>query len=441
VRNDILFSSRRDGILHVDANGGVATVTIPNQSADEHLEWPQFLPDGRHFLYVVSSTRQDESGIHVGALNSNERLQVLTTHSYAVYAPSGHLVFIRGNMLVAQPFDAVNFRVTGDAVPLADQVAFNAGTARGSFSLSTDGVLAYRRAGDDQLTWFDRTGRALSSIGPAGVFRDFSISPDNARVAAARVDPEKGTSDIWIFDDAEAIGRRLTFEPSWERLPLWSPDGSHIAFSSDRQGFWEIDEKSASGEGLQRPIVISKTSTFSEHWSPDGRLLFREYRRNDRTEGDFWTIVPGANATAVRLPDSESDVQSGRISPDGRLLAYEAWEDGRWSVYVRSLQAIDTLWQVSPAGSIEPRWRADGRELFFLAPDLSLMAIDVQPGSPFRPAAAHRLFSTPAATPSGLSGQAYEVSSDGQRFLIKVPASSPQITVVVNWSSHLQGKR
>ena len=169
--------------------------------------------------------------------------------------------------------------------------------------------------------------------------------------------------------------------------------------------------------------------------------MFREYRHKDRTEGDFWTIVPGTDATALRLPDTESDVQSGRISPDGRLLAYEAWEDGRWSAYVRSLQAIDTLWQVSPAGSIEPRWRADGRELFILAPDLSLMAIDVQPGSPFRPAAAHRLFSTQAATPSGLSGAAYDVSSDGQRFLIKVPASSPQITVVVNWSSQLEGKR
>jgi len=440
-RNEILFSSLSQGILHVDANGGVATVAVPNRSDDEHLQWPQFLPDGQHFLYVVSSTRQDQSGIYVGTLNSNERSQVVNTHSYAMYSSSGHLLFIRGGTLVAQPFDLTNFRVTGEAVPLADGVTFNAGTARATFSISNDGVLAYRTAAADQLTWFDRSGNPLRSIGPAGVYRHFAIAPNGTRVAAARIDLQKGTSDVWIFDDAEGANRRLTFEPSWERAPVWSPDGSRIAFSSDRTGHWGVYEKATSGERPEQPIVAAETSTFPEEWLSDGRLLLREYRYDRQTKGDFWTIVPGTNAAPIKLPASESDVQSGRISPDGRLLAYESWDDGRWSIFVRPLQATDTRWQISPAGSVEPRWRADGRELFFLAPDMALMAIDVEAGSTFKTGAARRLFQTRAAVPSGLTGPAYDASSDGQRFLIKVPASSSQITVVINWTSTSQRQR
>jgi Tol biopolymer transport system component len=259
-------------------------------------------------------------------------------------------------------------------------------------------------------------------------------------VAAARIDPHTGTSDIWIIDAARGNERRLTFDTSWETYPLWSRDSSSIVFASDRRGRWEMYKKASSGDGPDQRLLPSGLSVFPSDWRSDGRLLFRQWDPNQKTKGDFSLLAPGDDAKPVRLPDLESDEQSGRISPDGRWLAYEGWESA-WSVYVRPLQSTESRWQVSPIGGAEPRWRADGRELFFLSPDLSVMAMDIEPVDTFRVVPARRLFQTQAVAPSGLVGQAYDVTSDGQRFLVKVPASFSPITVVVNWTSLFQNRR
>jgi eukaryotic-like serine/threonine-protein kinase len=433
-RDDILFSSLRQGILRVSANGGIATPAIPQDPEDDHVSWPQFLPDGRHFLYVVSSMRPDRSGIYASALDSTDRTRVAAPRSYAMYAPPGQLLYLQGDTLVAQPFDSVRLQVTGSPVPVADHIAFNAGSGRAAFSVADNGLLAYRTVGDTELTWFDRSGKSLGRLGRVGGYLHFSVSPDSTRVAAARLDPNTGTSDIWIVNADGSNERRLTFDPSWETSPVWSRDMAHIVFASNRKGRWEIYKKPSSGDGEEQPLRLSETSVFPEDWSASGNVLFRRWDPNEKTKGDFWLVAPGGDASRGRLPDLEFDEKSGRVSPDGRWLAYEGWESA-WSVYVRPLQSPGSRQQVSPAGSTEPRWRGDGNELFFLSPDLSVMATDVQPGQTFRAGPARRLFQTQAVAPSGLAGQAYDVTSDGQRFLVKVPASVSPITVVVNWTS------
>jgi DNA-binding winged helix-turn-helix (wHTH) protein/Tol biopolymer transport system component len=432
--DDILFSSIRYGILRVPASGGTPTPLISKTGEQDSVLWPQFLPDGRHFLYVVGrGTRSDQAGIYMGALDSSDRTRVVAARSYAMYSPSGFLLFIQDGSLVAQPFDAVNNRVTGDPMPIADQAAFNLGSGRGTFSLSRNGVLAYRTVGDTALFWFDRAGKSLGSVGSVGPYLQFSVSPDNMRVAAARLDPQTGRSDIWIIDGTTGAERRLTFDGSRATRPVWSRDGSSIAFASARRGRQETYKKALSGNGPEERLVSSDTSVVLDDWSRDGRVLFHQW--NLKPKGNF-SLLAGGDATPVRLPYLALDESSGRISPDGRWLAYVGWEIGR-GVYVRPLQSADSRWQIASSSGLEaePRWRGDGRELFFLSSDLSLMAADIESVPAFRAGSARRLFRTQAVAPSGLTGQmAYDVTSDGQRFLVKVPASFSPITLVVNWT-------
>ena len=431
--DDILFSNARQGIVRVSATGGVATSLIAKESADDAVAWPQFLPDGRHFLFLLDSAQPDRAGIYVGALDSQERVRVSTARSSALYSPSGHLLFVQGGTLVAQAFDGFKLRVTGPPSPVAAQVAFNVGTGRGTFSVSQNSVLAFRSTDTNELVWVDRSGRPLGHVGSSGNYVRFAVSPDNSLVAASRIDPQLGASHIWIIEATGSRERRLTFDSSWETQPLWSRDGSRVAFGSNRRGRWEIYEKASNGDGPDRLLLSSATSVSPEDWSPDGRMLYQQ--SNLKTKGDFWLAAPG-DGKPLALPYLESDEGNARISPDGRWIAYKAYESG-WFIYVRSMSSPENRWQVSSAVDqfSEPRWRGDGKELFYLAPDLSIMAVSIEPGSAFKVGPARRLFPTEAAAPSGLAGQAYDVATDGQRFLVKKPASVSPITVVVNWTS------
>ena len=432
--NDILFSSLREGILRVTATGGKATPIITAGVGDDHVTWPQFLPDGRHFMYVLSSSRGDRAGIYVSTLDAKERTRVSSEPSYAVYVPSGHLLFVQNGTLVAQRFDIAAHRLEGDPVPLAERVAFNSGTKRATFSTSRNGVLAYRSVADSQLEWFDRAGKSLGAVAPIGGYLQFAISPDGTQVAAARLDSRTGTSDIWILSATGRDARRLTFDEGWDAWPLWSRDGSRIVFGSNRRGRWEIYTKASSGEGREELLLSSDGSLFADDWDPAGQLLF--HRREANESGTFALLGPGGQARPVPFDNPDIGESSGRISPDGRWLAYARYESGN-SIYVRPLASAESRWQISPAGSVEARWRNDGRELFYLASDLSLVAMDVEAGSGFRVGSNRTLFHTKAATPSGLTGQAYDVTPDGQRFLVKVPASPSSITVIVNWTARM----
>ena len=437
--DDILFWSLRDGIVRVGAAGGTPIRVVAGDSQDEYVGWPQFLQDERRFLYVVtSSTRPDRTGIYVAALASSERSRVSSTRSYATYARPGYLLFVENGTLVAQPFDERTAKLTGEPIPIAERVAFNSGSARATFSVSQNGVLAYRSVGDTQLEWFDRSGNGLGALGPPGGYLQFSIAPDNTRVAAARIDPVRGTSDIWILGDPGGGERRLTFDPGWETLPLWSPDQTSIVFSSNRTGKWEIYRKAATGAGTDEPLVRADASVRADDWLPDGRVLAQ---RAEKTRNNTFLLIPASNTDqSTALPRIEVVQNGGTISPDGKWLAYEGYEAGM-AIFVRPVQSADARWQVSGPGGIEPRWRGDGRELFFLSPNLSIMSVDVESGPVFRATVPRMLFQSRAIAPSGVAGRGFDVTSDGQRFLVNVPASSPPITVVANWLARLQNRR
>jgi Tol biopolymer transport system component len=260
------------------------------------------------------------------------------------------------------------------------------------------------------------------------------------RIAAARLDPHTGVSHIWLIDAENGSEQRLTFDDAWELQPIWSRDGSRVAFSSNRSGRWEIFEKALSGDGAERLLLSASASVSPEDWSPDGRLLFQQ--SNLKSHGDFWLATPPSETDAVALPYLESDEGNGRISPDGRWIAYRGYESG-WFIYVRPLDSSGARWPISGLVSqwSEPRWRADGKELFYLSADLSLISVDILGDRPFRPGPARLLFHTPAAPPSGASGQAFDIAADGLRMLIKTPASAAPITVVFDWPALTASRR
>jgi Tol biopolymer transport system component len=265
----------------------------------------------------------------------------------------------------------------------------------------------------------------------------FSISHDNARIALARVSPGRGTSEIWIVDRSTGTERQLTLDPSWETRPFWSPDDSRLVFSSDREGPWRLYERATNGVGPEHQLPFNNGSTQPFDWLQDGRLFFRQWARDDEARGDSWMASSTEDQQPVRVSAIPWDANDGRLSPDGSWLAYEKWESTS-SIYLRSLGTPETRWHVTPEGGAEPRWRADGSELFYLGPDLSMMVISIDRGVVPGQTTARRLFQTHAVVPSGVIGQAYDVTSDGQQFLIKVAGTPTPIDVLVNWTTLLE---
>jgi DNA-binding winged helix-turn-helix (wHTH) protein/Tol biopolymer transport system component len=426
-RDDILFSTIRHGIYRSTALGGVATgLAMPSLSDGEVTGWPQFLPDGDHFLYVVLNAHADRAGLFVGSLAGGERTRLLPAASFAFYA-AGHLLYIDRGILWAQSFDAKRLRLFGQPVQVAEGVAFNTATGRGVFSASQNGLLAYRAVSETQLTWFDRAGHRLETIGPVGRYLQFSIAPDDSKVAAARLDPITGTSQIWVLSGNDA--KRLTFAQSFDRNPLWSRDGTRVLFASNRDGRWAVYEMDVAGARPEQRVLAQTTSRGPQDWTPDGQLLIQRWDRSTNT--DFWLVGP--SSAPIRLQSLDADEGSGQISPDGRWLAFLTDE-----VYVRPLESIDHRWQISSNGGQEPRWRNDGKELFYLSNDLSMMSAEIGGETAFHAQPARALFQTRAIRPTGLTGQAYDVTSDGQRFLIKVAATNTPIIVDLNWLSLVQ---
>ena len=275
----ILLKSELEG--HIDripvAGGPARPITTLEKSRGETLHmWPQFLPDSRHFLYLARSTQPEHDGVaYLGSLDSPAPARLFATDSHAVYAAPGYLLYMRANTLVAQPFDADSFRVTAEPVAVAQQVDFNAKSRRGAFSVSQTGVLAYRPIGGmKRLTWVDRTGQTIESIGPPGYYFNPALSPDEKRVAVARLDPETGAQSIWLIESARGIASRFTFDQSKDDNPLWSSDGTRIVFESHRGGTLHLYEKAFTGTG-QAELLLEKVGVRGTplDWSRDGRFL------------------------------------------------------------------------------------------------------------------------------------------------------------------------
>jgi eukaryotic-like serine/threonine-protein kinase len=432
---DVLFAVSGRGIWRVAAGGAEPKLIIPIGPAGEYARWPYFLPDGHHYLFTLLNGEPDRAGIYVAALDSTERTRVLASRSSTGYADSGHLFFVQDGTLVAQPFDVATFKVTGKPTEIAPQLAYNVRTGRGTFSVSHGGILAYRTISDTRLTWVDRDGHALGTIGGPGAYLQFSLSANDSHVATARLDPLTGTSDIWTINIADGAEQRVTFDPSSDGYPLWSPDSSRIIFSSNRHGVWELYDRAANGVGAERQLIALRRGMWPADWLPDGRLMIEERLEGGNT--GLRLVTPDGGESESMFDLGQFTVTPFRSSRDGRWLAYSSYDSGSGanSVYVRSVTSPDGGRRI--AAGQEPRWRADGRELYYLAPDLSIMAVDVEPGADFHVGAPHLLFQTQMKGSGVIGQQAYDVTSTGQRFLVKMPVSLSPITVLVNWPQQL----
>ncbi|MBI3048045.1 MAG: PD40 domain-containing protein [Acidobacteria bacterium] len=439
--NVILFSATGEGsvIRRVSASGGtVSPATTLDKENGETQHWaPFFLPDGRHFLYVAIGTNSGSTavnGIYVAALDSNERKLLVPGGASPRYA-QGYLLFLREQTLMAQAFDVERFELRGDAVPIAEQVATGGLSGRmGAVSVSETGVLAYHSgAGGDlsQLVWFDRSGKQLGTVGDRGDYGDLELSPDRQRAVVSFSDAG-ANYDIWLFDLARGLRTRFTFDPANDLTPIWAPDGTAVIFSSARKGNIDLYRKASGGIGSEDMIQGDSATETPVSWSSDGRSIL--YVRTTATGGfDLWVLSFTGDRKPFPFMETPFNETVATFSPDGRWVAYVSNESGRNEVYVVPFPGPGGKWQVSTAGGNWPRWRRDGREVFYLAPDNRLMAAAVDGQGPaFDVGAVRPLFGT-RARPN--RRYMFDVSADGQRFLINtlVEQAVQPITLVVNW--------
>jgi eukaryotic-like serine/threonine-protein kinase len=417
-------------------------VTALDQSRFEFSHrWPQFLPDGRRFLYFVRSNKAELGGIYVGSLDSKEASQLLPNTLNAAFAPPGFLLFLRNGTLMAQRFDADELRLTGEPFPVAEHVAFNVGLGRGAFSVSENGVLAYRTGSGSHIQplWFDRAGKQTGSLGAPGLYFTLALSPDERRAAVDLTDTQTGANDIWLFDLARGVPSRFTTHPAGDSQPLWSPDGGRIVFASGREGVLNLYQKAASGVGKEELLLKSDEAKVPDDWSADGRFIVYE-TLNPKTKWDLWVLPMTGDQQPFRFLETEFNEQQAQFSPDGKWIAYTSDESGTPEVYVQTFPASAGKWRVSTGGGFQPQWGRDGRELFYIAPDRKLMAVGVKSGAAFEAGAPEPLFVTRVLTMTDFRNH-YVVTADAQRFLINSTieeASDTPISVVVNWAADLK---
>lgn len=452
----ILFSpSRESGLARVpDTGGSPAPVTAVDRPRERGHVWPQFMPDGKHFIYLADSTQAEHHNLFAGALDSQDRKRLFNLASDAIYARDGYLLFagIDGK-LMAQPFDAKHLEPVGEPVPIAGEVLQQWDVDhKADFSASSNGILMFRgmRGLDTRLVWRDRVEGQSVLVATPFHYSEPTLSPDQKQIALSRFDPRpstqfgigvtKVTSDIWVTDARSGAGSRFTFDPAADFAPVWSPDGTRIVFSSNRTGRVSLFQKNVNGVGGEQLLLGTPGSKHAQAWSPDGRFLaYVTY--DQKTHEDIWLLpmlTAAGDRTPVPLLRTEFTEEQLTISPDGRWFAYTSNESGRSEVYVQSFPSPGGKWQISTDGGGDARWRSDGRELYYIAEDRRLMAVAVRTGDRFERGVVTPMFDTGMQPHWAAARNHYDVSRDGQRLLFMSPVddirSSP-FTVVVNWAA------
>jgi eukaryotic-like serine/threonine-protein kinase len=453
----IVFGSAGHGLMRVSDSGGpVSPVTSINPSWHEDFHAsPSFLPDGRHFVYYRDADGADNRGVYVGSLDAKPEQQMsfrVASAGPAVYVPStdpdtGYLLFQQEDELMAQRFDNRRLSVSGHAVLLAAGLPHRIGHPR--FSASETGVLAYftgSMSALTQLTWFDRGGRSLEKVGEPGPQNSVVLSPDGSRAAVSQTaGPTSSDFDIWVRDFAHRTLERITSDPSPHWMAVWSPDGSRIAFANRSPGSLGIYQKTSNGVGNEEVLLKSDELQYLYDWSPDGHFLV--YGIAAASHFDLWYLpLAGDDRKPKPYLQGQFTLTYAQFSPDGRFVAYTSDETGRSEIYVRPFpNALGGRWLVSTNGGTQPRWRRDGKELFYISADSKMMAAGVTTTPEFKklndPKA---LFTAPVlGGVSAVNVFRYDVSRDGQRFLIdasatETAAARPPITVVLNWQALLK---
>jgi serine/threonine protein kinase/Tol biopolymer transport system component len=441
----IIFSGGvSNGFFRISASGGSPTPATKLGPKEEAHRWPYFLPDGRHFVFLGDAQRTEDHHLRVGSLDSPDSQILLNAVSRVAYA-AGYLLFVRQGTLVAQPFDANNLKLSGEPVTIAEHVADLGNDHEFDFSVSDNGVLAYQIGNpNSQLTWFDRTGKEIGTVGEPANYVHVALSPDERRAAVELLDADGRNGDVWLFDLSRGTPSRLTFDPQWDSSPLWSPDGTRILFCSNRSAGGQVNlyEKAANGAGEDHLLLQSDGAKYALGLSKDGQLILYDNFDLKTKEGIWILPLTGDRQPKPYLQTTDFDQAQGRLSPDGRWVAYSSNESGRWEIYVQSFPSSSDKHQISSGGGGWPLWRNDGKELFYISNDNKLMAVDIKAGNRLESGVPKALFPMHVNL-SIISGYSlsYAVTADGQRFLINtlVEGNNPApMTIVLNWTADLR---
>jgi Tol biopolymer transport system component/predicted Ser/Thr protein kinase len=440
----IVLGAASNIVMRVAASGGTATPVTHLTAGQATHRWPQFLPDGRRFLFFSAYGTPSTQGMYLASLDDGAPSRIEGTSSAGLFAPPNTLLFLRQDALMAVAFDPQRGVISGDPALVAQPVGTDFGVERGRFSVSLSGVLAHRAVTGGprrQLVWMNRAGMQLGTVGPPDeeTLADPELSPDGRQIVVRRA--VQGNLDLWLMDVQRGIQNRFTFDANADSYGIWSPDGRRIMFISNRGGTaFELYEKAASGASEEHSLGVKVD--FPNSWSPDGRILLFEQR--DATIGsDLWALPMTGERKPFPVVQTRFDERSANVSPDGRSLAYESNESGQFEIYVRPFPGAGGKSQVSTAGGTQARWRHDGKEIFYLAPDGRLMAVPISVAADAQTLTVGvpvPLFQTHlAAGPGIVSGRAqYAVASDG-RFLMNVGVDdavpAPPITIVQNWQA------
>jgi Tol biopolymer transport system component len=451
----IIFSGNTSTSLSmVSSSGGrVTNVTKLDSTRKENgHRWPCFLPDGKHFLFLSrlnlnSATEGD--GIFLASTDTTIAPRLLIKASSNMAFANDHLLFANRNTLMAQPFDAGNLKTTGEAFPLfLEHINFDYSKSDAAFTASQNGTLLYQQfeslSSGLNLVWHDRTGKQTGMVDLVAEPYGMRLSPDEKRIAAAYPD-NKGTVDAWLYDVNRALWTRFTFDEAIVRNPIWSPDSRTIVFSSNRNEKFDLYMRAANGEGEEELLFKSNEDKFPFDWSPDGKFLVYN-TGGGGDDYDIWILPMSREAGGERKPfvflKTEFEERRAAFSPDGRWIAYQSKESGRDEVYIRPFPGPGGKWQVSTGGGTRPRWRGDGKELFYLSEDLKITAAEVRADAKsVEITSVKPLF--PIEYLSVSSVNVYSVTADGQRFLVETPsneANSTPFTLVVNWPGEIKKK-
>ena len=444
----ILFApSPNNGLLRVPASGGTPQpVTQLNASRQElSHRWPQFLPDGNHFLFYARAPSLGNSATYAASLAGGEPKLIVHGDSNALFAPPGYLLFIQQGALMAQRFDPSSLRLIGEAMPVAGNVEANATIWRESLTVSEDGLLAYEvggaTTGATRILWYDRSGKQIAGTGKLGDYANPSISPDGDKLAVRLSGSGAGGMDIWVYGLATEIKARLTFSQGFNTEPIWSPDGKTIVFMSSRSGQFHLYQQASDGSGSTSPLIVDDALEQSPSWSTDGRyVVFERLATQAGSHTEIWAVPLFGNRKAFPVVQAKnSDSLQPAVSPDDKWLAYVSPESGQLEIYVVPFLHGGGKWQVSTQFGEWPRWCRDGKELFYVALDNKIMSAEIaQQGASLTIGKVQPLFQ---ANPVSRPGWMYDVSADGKKFVVvsqEAQQTAAPLTLVTNWPALLK---
>jgi len=454
-RDGVILFGSVSGLQRVSASGGGVTAVTKVTATESGHGYPEFLPDGNRFLYFVASSDQKVQGVFASSLRHPEqRKQIVRTSAKAVYVPPrgahpGYLLWLQGQTLVAQRFNADSLELTGDPVSVAEEIGRNpTNEIRAAFWASEAGVLTYFAAPSavaSEIAWIGRDGKNLGAASPADVVRSLALAPGAERMALERMEPGQNNRDIWVREFRSGIITRLTFDPAEDGLPVWSPDGKQVAFVSSREGgMFQLYRKPASGAGQEERLTEGGGNPKAVlDWSKDGKyLLYRE--QNPGTGRDLMALPLEGDRKPIVVVKTQFPENTGALSPDGRWVAYSSNDSGHAEIYVQAFPGSagpGGRWQVSNGSGYDVRWRGDGKELYYETNDGSeeMMAVALQTGPLGVRAEPPRMLFTAAFATGGL--RQFDVTPDGKRFLMILssgPANDTPLTVVANWQAALR---